>query len=243
MALLKAAHDQTLLAIAQLKAETKDGQAPKNLTREARLKWELDNGRIDQATYDAAISASPGGVLRQKQTEAANAAETGFGAVERNIEQLYDSSTGKLKPATESLFGKFAQYRPEMTMGQDSVDAKLALEALTDQVMMSNLADAKSRVGQSFGSMQVQEWDRFTQQLASLKRGLSEEKAADAMKYVSDFIKNKRNVLRTAMSTNNPVQVDRSKPTQPGADKFVVGKQYKDSKGNVATYQGNGQWK
>ena len=29
----------------------------------------------------------------------------------------------------------------------------------------------------------------------------------------------------------------------PTADKFVTGKQYKDAKGNVATYLGNGQWK
>jgi hypothetical protein len=215
---------QLMAAVRQMgieaKSATKSDQPPKNLTREARLGWELENGKIDQATYDAAMSASPGGVLRQKQTEASNAAETGFSSVERNIEQLYDAKTGKLKPATQSLFGKVAQYRPEITMGQDSVDAKLALEALTDQVMMTNLADAKARVGQSFGSMQVQEWDKFTQQLTSLKRGLSEEKAADAMKYVSNFIKNKRAVLGTAMGTNNPIQADR---TPPKAENWVRG--------------------
>lgn len=34
-----------------------------------------------------------------------------------------------------------------------------------------------------------------------------------------------------------------SKSPNPSADKYIVGKQYRDAKGNVATYQGNGQWK
>ena len=182
---------------------------PKGLTREAGLKWELDNGKIDQATYDAAISASPGGVLRQKQTDAMNTSETGFAAVERNVDQLYDQKNKSLKPAAKSLFGQYAQYRPESTMSQESVDAKLALEGLTDQVMMTNLAEAKARVGQSFGSMQVQEWDKFTQQLTSLKRGLSEEQAATSMANVLDFVKNKRAVLKKALNTDNVIQADR----------------------------------
>ena len=198
--------------IARLRVEAKSAAAgaggaapPKNLTREARLGWELENGMIDQATYDAAMSASPGGVLRQKQVESANTARSSFEAVKRNIDQLYDAQSGSLKPAAQSLFGQYAQYRPEMSMSQESVDAKLALEGLTDQVMMANLADAKARVGQSFGSMQVQEWDKFTQQLTSLKRGLSEKQAAESMKYVLNFIKTKGNVLETALSKPNTV--------------------------------------
>ena len=188
---------------------------PKNLTREARLGWELENGMIDQATYDAAMSASPGGVLRQKQVESANTARSSFEAVKRNIDQLYDAQSGSLKPAAQSLFGQYAQYRPEMSMSQESVDAKLALEGLTDQVMMANLADAKARVGQSFGSMQVQEWDKFTQQLTSLKRGLSEKQAAESMKYVLNFIKTKGNVLETALSKPNTVSPPTVKPQAP----------------------------
>ena len=190
---------------------------PKGLTREAGLKWELDNGMIDQATYDAAISASPGGVLRQKQTDAIGTSESSFSSVERNIDQLFDAKTGKLKPSAQPLFGQYAQYRPEATMSQDTVDAKLALEGVTDQVMMANLADAKARVGQSFGSMQVQEWDKFTQQLTSLKRGLSEDQAAKSMKYVLDFIKNKRAILNKALNTENVIQADRKPPTPAAA--------------------------
>jgi hypothetical protein len=185
---------------------------PKNLTREARLGWELENGMIDQATYDAAMSASPGGVLRQKQVAAADSAKSGFDAVERNVSRLYDAKTGVLKPAAQSLFGQYAQYRPEISMSQESVDAKLALEGLTDQVMLANLADAKTRVGQSFGSMQMGEWDKFTQQLTSLKRGLSEDRAAEAMRDVLKFIKDKRTILDVALNKPNTISPPATKP-------------------------------
>jgi len=203
------------------------GTKPRNLSREAGLKWELDNGMIDQATYDAAISSTPGGVLRQKQTDAIATAEAGFSAVERNINQLFDPNSGKLKPAAQPLFGQYAQYRPEASMPQSTVDAKLALEGLTDQVMMANLADAKARVGQSFGSMQVQEWDKFTQQLTSLKRGLSEKQAAESLKYVADFIKNKRAILNKALNTQNVIQSDRTPPSQTGGNRQfkILGKE------------------
>ena len=185
---------------------------PKNLTREARLGWELENGMIDQATYDAAMSASPGGVLRQKQVAAADSAKSGFDAVERNVSRLYDAKTGVLKPAAQSLFGQYAQHRPEISMSQESVDAKLALEGLTDQVMLANLADAKTRVGQSFGSMQMGEWDKFTQQLTSLKRGLSEDRAAEALRDVLKFIKDKRTILDVALNKSNTVSPPTTKP-------------------------------
>jgi len=185
---------------------------PKNLTREARLGWELENGMIDQATYDAAMSASPGGVLRQKQVAAADSAKSGFDAVERNVSRLYDAKTGVLKPAARSLFGQYAQHRPEISMSQESVDAKLALEGLTDQVMLANLADAKTRVGQSFGSMQMGEWDKFTQQLTSLKRGLSEDRAAEAMRDVLNFIKDKRTILDVALNKPNTISPPATKP-------------------------------
>lgn len=207
--------DATDRMIDTLTAEMKraGGTAPpKNLTREARLGWELENGMIDQATYDAAMSASPGGVLRQKQVAAADSAKSGFDAIERNVSRLYDAKTGVLKPAAQSLFGQYAQHRPEISMSQESVDAKLALEGLTDQVMLANLADAKTRVGQSFGSMQMGEWDKFTQQLTSLKRGLSEDRAAEAMRDVLKFIKDKRTILDVALNKSNTVSPPATKP-------------------------------
>jgi colicin import membrane protein len=34
----------------------------------------------------------------------------------------------------------------------------------------------------------------------------------------------------------------RTSPPESQQDKFIIGKQYKDASGNVATYRGNGQW-
>lgn len=215
--------------IAMLMASLKQSQGngaggsatpPKNLTREARLKWELEHGMIDQAAYDSAMSASPGGVLRQKQQDAVNASVSQFDLIKGNISNLANvGPDGKvtLKPAAQSLFGQYAQYRPEMTMSQESVDAKVALEALTDQVMLANLADAKQRVGQSFGSMQVQEWDKFTNQLKSLKRAQSEASATSALAEVLSFIEKKRNVLNVALGTPNTAEMERTVPGAPPA--------------------------
>jgi len=175
---------------------------PKGLTREAKLKWELDNGFIDQVTYDAAISATPGYKLRDERVSSAKLTELGFKSIEDNISKLYDEETGKIKPSANPLFGKFDQYRPDLVMSQDTINASKALKSLTNQVMMANLADAKERVGQSFGSMQVQEWDKFTEQLTSLDRGLSPTDAASAMKYVSSFIKTKRDILKKALNAD-----------------------------------------
>jgi hypothetical protein len=198
--------DATDRVIVQMQADSraaiaaaKGEQPPKNLTREARLKWEVENGRIDQETYDAAMAASPGSKLQYEKNAASKSAEIGFKSVEDNIAKLYDPQTKEIKPEADALFGKYAQYRPQIAMSQESVDAANALESLTNQVMMANLADAKERVGQSFGSMQVQEWDKFTQQLTSLKRGLSPKAAAEAMEYINNFIATKRSILKTAM--------------------------------------------
>ncbi len=207
---------------------------PKNLTREARLLWELKNGLIDQTTYDASIAATPGAKLKTEKVSSANLAESGFKAVERNINALYDDKTKSLTDAAKPLFGKYAQYRPDVLQSQETVDANTALESLTNQVMMANLADAKERVGQSFGSMQVQEWDKFTQQLTSLKRGLSEKSAAEAMQYVNDFIKTKRNILKIALEQTPKVDIEQTEPsvaikTMPSPSQHT-GRTIKDTK-------------
>ena len=197
---------RAMIAVAQMQVDSRSAiaaakgeQPPKNLTREARLKWEVENGRIDQETYDAAMAASPGAKLQYEKNAAAKSAEIGFKSVEDNIAKLYDPKAKAIKPEANALFGKYDQYRPQIAMSQETVDAANALESLTNQVMMTNLADAKERVGQSFGSMQVQEWEKFTQQLTSLKRGLSPKAAAEAMEYVTNFIDTKRSILKAAM--------------------------------------------
>lgn len=193
---------------------------PKNLTREARLKWEFDNGMIDQATYDQAMAANPGGKLANAKQEAATNAITHLDNVESNLLKLLDPKTKKLTEPATALFGsKMNQYRGSMTLGQDSVDAMTSLDALKDQVMLSNLQEAKARVGQSFGSMQLKEWDKFTNQLRSLNRAMSEESAAANMADILKFIRDKKDVMRVALGegVSAPKQ-----PTAPPVPKTAV---------------------
>lgn len=138
----------------------------------------------------------------EEKSDAAQSANMQFDAIERNIDQLYDARKGELKPSASELFGQYAQYKPDALLSQEAVDSKNALDSLTDQVMITNLTDAKERVGQSFGSMQAQEWDKFTRQLISLKRSQSPESAAEAMKYVTNFIKTKRKVFNVAIGAS-----------------------------------------
>lgn len=145
-----------------------------------------------------------------EKSDAAQSATTQFDAIERNINQLYDARKNELKPAASELFGQYAQYKPDALLSQNAVDAKNALDSLTDQVMITNLTDAKERVGQSFGSMQAQEWDKFTRQLISLKRSQSPESAAEAMKYVTNFIKTKRKVFDVAVGNDKTTKPDTS---------------------------------
>ena len=193
---------------------------PKNLTREARLKWEFDNGMIDQATYDQAMAANPGGKLANAKQEAATNAIAHLDNVESNLLKLLDPKTKKLTEPATALFGsKMNQYRGSMTLGQDSVDAMTSLDALKDQVMLSNLQEAKARVGQSFGSMQLKEWDKFTNQLRSLNRAMSEESAAANMADILKFVRDKKDVMRVALGEGVSVP---KQPTAPPAPKTAV---------------------
>jgi hypothetical protein len=47
--------------------------------------------------------------------------------------------------------------------------------------------------------MQAQEWDKFTNQLASLKRAQSPQAAAKSLKFVSDYVRNNPKVLAVAL--------------------------------------------
>ena len=209
------------LQIAQLMAEMKrlgiEAKSGTNraLTQAGKLRQDLEAGNIDQSTYDAEIAALPGGKIQATKEAAATGALSHLDNIERNLDKLYDDKTGKLKEPATSLFGsKLNQFRGSMTLTQPSVDALTSLTALKDQVMLSNLQEAKARVGQSFGSMQLKEWDKFVNQLASLDRAQSEESAAANMKDIKTFIRTKRPILEAALGGKVPAGAE---PTTPAA--------------------------
>lgn len=156
-------------------------------------------GELRKQKYDDALAEK-----EQKKIESAQSGLDALDAVRRNVTDLYDPITKKLKPAAVTLFGRVDQFRGPLTLSEDSANALSSLTGLKDQITMTNLADAKARVGQSFGSMQVQEWDKFVRLLSSLDRSMGEQKAAENLKYILDFIDKKSDVLKTALGGTKP---------------------------------------
>ena len=119
------------------------------------------------------------------------------------------------------------------------------------------------------GSMQVQEWQILLDTIAAIDPKMSAEDANIAFDNIVADLERKRAVhyaklqekygTAEAQITAPALKIPEKKSryvsggltqtatpaTAPGAatDRFVVGKQYKDAKGNVATYLGNGNWK
>lgn len=78
-----------------------------------------------------------------------------------NVDGLIDE-TGNPREGFNNAFGQWdAMYPNFMKFNKTSAAAK-TLDALRAQETMRGLSAAKEQVGQSFGSMQQKEWDRFT---------------------------------------------------------------------------------
>ena len=119
------------------------------------------------------------------------------------------------------------------------------------------------------GSMQVQEWEILLNTIAAIHPKMKADDINTAFDNIVADLERKRAVhyaklqekygTAEAQITAPALKIPEKKSryvsggltqtatpaTAPGAatDRFVVGKQYKDAKGNVATYLGNGNWK
>ena len=127
----------------------------------------------------------------------------------------------------------------------DSIKAKFMAMGRTLQSQQGKL-----------GNMAVQEWKFIQDMVGNLNTNAGKEKLTqnlnEAKTYLDGLSKRMRGTYEDvyapyADQLETLSLPERKPPTPPGepkqTDKFVVGKQYKDAKGNVATYQGNGQWK
>lgn len=156
-------------------------------------------------TVDDQLEAIPGGpadvkaeAARQKEIDKAVGVDNQLDSIERNVNKVLKD--GKITKGLRSYVGQMDQYYPEALMASDTAAAGSALKSLQDQMTMVNLAAAKTAVGQSFGSMQVKEWEKFMNGLTNIGRGTPDAELESNLKFVNDFIKEKRDVLRTAIS-------------------------------------------
>jgi hypothetical protein len=156
-------------------------------------------------TPDGDLEAIKGGpadvkaqINQQKEVDKAAGVDNQLDAIERNLSKLI-TPEGKAKEGLLSTVGQLDQYYPEWAMSPETAAANSALKSLQDQMTMVNLSSAKAAVGQSFGSMQVKEWEKFMNGLTNISRGVPDKEMEGNLKFVNDFIKNKRDVLRTAI--------------------------------------------
>lgn len=137
-------------------------------------------------------------IQKQKELDKAAGVDKQLDAIERNIDKIM-TPEGTAKPALKSYTGQLDQYYPEWAMSNDTAAAGSALKSLQEQMTMMNLAGAKAAVGQSFGSMQVKEWDKFMNLLTNVSRGAPDAEIESNVKFIRDFVKDKRDVLRAAI--------------------------------------------
>jgi hypothetical protein len=190
-------------------------------------------GRL--ADQRAAAAAKAEELFREKQ-KAVNASLSALAPIETSIEGLLlpPDKTGRraIRPELEAYTGNLDQYMPDFALKQSTVDAGKKLNALKDQITMINLAAAKSAVGQSFGSMQVKEWDKFVNTLSSLDRAQGKEQLSESLNYIYKYIQTHKGELQTALAGGSVAPAPAAGGGAP-ATKVINGKTY---------VKVNGQW-
>lgn len=158
---------------------------------------------------------------RQKQEEAAAATATQLDAIERNLDKI-TTPDGKITKGLKNYVGQIDQYFPDVLLGNDTAAAGSALKSLQDQLTMVNLAAAKKAVGQSFGSMQVKEWDKFMNAQGNIGRGVPDKEMESNIAFVRKYVKDNREVLRVALEAGkNPGGEPTTAPAAPANVRVV----------------------
>jgi len=202
-----AARLQESARIAQERQESREQQAEANRIN-ARLiasgAQGLQQQRVDMAREAADTKK---GEVQDKKQKAYEASISALAPIEASLSGLLTAPDSKGKrtitPELEAYTGNWDQYMPEAALKQSTVDAGAKLGALKDQITMINLAQAKQAVGQSFGSMQVKEWDKFVNTLSSLNRNQGKEQLSQSLNYINDYITKHKAELETAMKAGS----------------------------------------
>lgn len=201
------------------KAEADRQLAREKLDMQRQQRTEKAQGELDkkQAAYQASIES--------------------MAPIEVGINKLLlppdESGNRKISPALEAYTGNLDQYMPDFALRQQTVDAGKTLNALKDQVMLVNLATAKTAVGQSFGSMQLKEWDKFVNKLSSLDRALGPKELAENLNYIDKWMKDHRAELGVKLA-----EAKKNLTTSPGGEtRTYKGVTYRKKPGTSGDYQ------
>ena len=163
------------------------GGKPKGLSREAGLKWELDNGLITQEMYDQAMSATPGGKLEAKKALQAES----FDAVKGKIDLTLGAVDDALKNTgffTTGITGKVLSNVP----GTQAFDLEGTVNTILANLGFQELQAMRnaSPTGGALGQVAVRELEMLQSTIASLRMGQSKEKQLQSLNNIQKHLTN-----------------------------------------------------
>lgn len=155
-------------------------------------------------------------VEMEKKAKSASIATDSINNLLVKVDALIDEQ-GNPRPGFNDAFGQWDAKYPNFMKFDKTSKAYKTLEALSAQETMSNLAKAKEEVGQSFGSMQVKEWDRFT----NLARSLDPDLPQDALRQNLIDLRNEALKRKEELQVEQAVSPAGTTPQQPKVETWV----------------------
>jgi hypothetical protein len=229
---IAAQHDQTLLMLKQMDAQTKQMIAG-----------------MRQSSQGTDTGLKPYEVVKLRQAMGKD--KIAIGASENTATDLDNAVKDLVSSAGFDSITGWNALTNAVALPNSEASASLSkLQALEGKVKTLG-RNIQSQQGGKLGNMAVKEWDIVANSIANLN-----PKSKDFKNQLDNIVAQAKQAAGNIRSgyedeyapyfEQMPELKLKSKPTQPppptNNDKFVVGKKYKDGKGNIATYLGNGQW-
>lgn len=226
---------------ARLAAESKADAA--RIAADAKLQSErerremmmlLAGNKTDAAQEKAQVKIDAG---LEKKTNAAKLASKSFDDLIFKINELVDKDGNPL-PGFTSAFGQIDAMYPNFMKFDKTSKAYKNLESIQAQETMRGLSDAKEQVGQSFGSMQVKEWDRFTNLVRSL-----DPSQPDKSSLLPNLINLRNEAIKEKEALQSQIGSGQAQPTPPSGKTIVREVKLKDGRTGVEYSDGSRGYK
>ena len=174
---------------------------PKGLSREAGLKWELENGFITQEMYYQAIGATPGGKAAAKEEQRMDA----YSGIKAKVDLTSNAVDTALKETgffTTGMTGKMLSAIPGTSAFEleGTVNTILANLGFSELQAMRNA----SPTGGALGQVAVRELEMLQSTIASLRMGQSEGKQLQSLATIKKHLDNWKATIEKANSQPQP---------------------------------------
>jgi hypothetical protein len=224
-----------MVAVRQSAVDAKGGAdaPPKNLSREARLKWELDNGMITQEVYNQAMAGTSGG-KNQAKVEAMKAAEEQKRqAIDIKLNNLLGPG-GVIGQAEKDIGTTSTGFIGQMLGGiggTSAFDLKEAAKTITSTLTIETINEMKrqSPTGATgLGSIAIKELELLMSSVRSLESAQSTGRIKENLAAIKKHLNGWRTAVAAAKSKNIPTQADievgadsTPKPSSPASNQPV----------------------